>query len=53
MRCMYGFYKSGSRTKAYREHKLFYFIRFPRPCLQYNLIRAVFFQNLNVYLRKT
>ena len=35
MRCMYGFCKIDSRTKAYRKHKLFYFIRFPRPRLQY------------------
>ena len=35
MRYMFDFCKSDSRTKAYKEHKLLYFIRFPRPCLQY------------------
>ena len=35
MRCVYGLCKSDSRTKAYKEHNLFYFIRFTKPCLQY------------------
>ena len=33
-RCCYGLCKSDSRTKAYYEFSNFYFITFPKPCLQ-------------------
>ena len=34
-RCCYGLCKSDSGTKAYYEFSNFYFIPFPKPCLQF------------------